>query len=206
MKNTWINVFLFTAGAAIGSLATWKLVKTKYERIAQEEIDSVKATWARLNLEESEDDTLLDDEDDDWADDEEDPEDTSVMTDYAALASRYARSSSKENEKEGGGDDEVPYINGPYVITPEDFGDGNCDYDLHCITYYADDILADDWGVELDIEETIGRDSLDHFGDHVEDVVHVRNERLRRDYEVVRDCRTYAEATLHDPLLNMHAN
>ena len=42
MNNTFKNVLIFAAGAFIGSAVTWKLVKTKYEKIAQEEIDSVK--------------------------------------------------------------------------------------------------------------------------------------------------------------------
>ena len=47
-RDTLCKFFLFTAGAAIGSVVTWKLVKTKYEQIAQEEIDSVKEEYASL--------------------------------------------------------------------------------------------------------------------------------------------------------------
>ena len=45
MKDILGKVLLFTAGAAIGSAVTWMLVKTKYEKIAQEEIDSVKEEY-----------------------------------------------------------------------------------------------------------------------------------------------------------------
>ena len=38
MKNALINLAMLAVGAAIGSAVTWKLVKTKYERIAQEEL------------------------------------------------------------------------------------------------------------------------------------------------------------------------
>ena len=44
MNNTVKSLLIFTAGAAIGSVATWQFVKKKYEQIAQEEIDSVKET------------------------------------------------------------------------------------------------------------------------------------------------------------------
>ena len=47
MKNALINLAMLAVGAAIGSAVTWKLVKTKYERIAQEEIDSVKEVYSR---------------------------------------------------------------------------------------------------------------------------------------------------------------
>ena len=206
MNKKLFNILLFATGAAIGSLVTWKVVKTKYEQIIQEEIDSFKETYAlcmggKTDKHDSSEEEIQD-EDDEY---EADP---SEMTDYAALASRYGRSSKEntENTEEGGGDDEVPYINGPYVIEPKDFGDGNYDHECHCINYYADGVLADDWGVVLDIDETIGDDALKHFGDYAEDVVHVRNERLKRDYEVACDPRNYSDVMANDPLMAMHAN
>ena len=36
------NIAIFAAGAAIGSAVTWIFAKKKYERIADEEIESVK--------------------------------------------------------------------------------------------------------------------------------------------------------------------
>lgn len=42
MNGKTLSVFAFAAGAALGSLITWNVVKKKYERIAQEEINSVK--------------------------------------------------------------------------------------------------------------------------------------------------------------------
>ena len=42
MNDTLNKVFIFAAGAIIGSVVTWKIVKTKYEQIANEEIESVK--------------------------------------------------------------------------------------------------------------------------------------------------------------------
>lgn len=215
MNNKLSNVLLFAAGAAIGSLVTWKVVKTRYERIAQEEINSVKEMWARMNDEESDEESMPEDEDeleeveetelDNDEDDDDDDFDESTMFDYSALASKYKTSGDEdENDGKGEGDDEVPYINGPYVITPGDFGDGNFDHELHCLTYYSDGILANDWWVTFDIDETIGQDSLEHFGDHAEDIVHVRNERLKADYEVVRDYRNYADVLASDPLMRTY--
>lgn len=214
-KTKIINVLLFTAGAAIGSAVTWYVVKTKYERIVQEEIDSVKETWARLMREEAVDGTSVeyDDIDDTEDDSEEENFATSDMVDYSRLASMYNKtgeSSVAENDEEGEGDDtddtEVPSIDGPYVITPDDFADGNYDHALHCLTYYSDGVLANDWWEEIDIDETIGRDALDHFGDYAEDVVHVRNKRLQVDYEVVQDSRRYADLIANDPLLKHYAD
>lgn len=210
MKTTLINVFLFTAGAAIGSLVTWKLVKTKYERIAQEEIDSVKETWARKNRENDDSDHVgMENPEDEDEEEEFDPADIdpAVMTDYTALTRRYTEPSSNGRNEEGGGDDPVDSaIPGPYVIEPSEYGNGNFDHDLYCLTYYADHVLADDWWQVLDIEETIGEEALEHFGDYAEDVVHVRNERKRADYEVVEDIRRYAEVIAENPLAYAHGH
>ena len=39
------NILIFTTGVSIGSVVTWKLLKTKYEQIAREEIDAVKEIY-----------------------------------------------------------------------------------------------------------------------------------------------------------------
>ena len=46
MNNKVVNVLMFAAGAAVGSVVTWKLVKTKYEQIARDEIASVKEVFS----------------------------------------------------------------------------------------------------------------------------------------------------------------
>ncbi len=42
--------FAFALGAVSGALCTWYYVKDKYEKIAQEEIDSVKEVFKTHNL------------------------------------------------------------------------------------------------------------------------------------------------------------
>lgn len=204
MSSKFVNVLMLAVGAAIGSAVAWKVVKTRYEEIAQEEIDSVKEEYASLmqkmrdKLKESVANDSEDDSDgEDYYPDDDDRElieHEQDMINYHKIASTYC-SSSDEDEKtdKKGADEEVPYINGPYVISPEEFGTNP---DINCcpLDYYTDGILADGWGVPMDIEETIGEDSLAHFGDYVDDVVYVRNERTELDYEVTRDPRPYAEA------------
>lgn len=48
------NVFIFLGGAAIGSLITWKYVETKYKKLAEEEIASVKELYKEKLAEKSE--------------------------------------------------------------------------------------------------------------------------------------------------------
>lgn len=81
----------------------------------------------------------------------------------------------------------------PYLITPEEFGE-NEEYETIELNYYADGVLADDNDDVIDdISETIGDEALNHFGDHEDDAVFVRNETRKVDFEIVLDKRTYSE-------------
>lgn len=208
MKKTIFNVFLFATGAAVGSLVTWRVLKTKYDRLVQEEIDSVKETFARMAREESKDEEELceDDEEDDRGEPDDDY-DQAVKAEYIALTRRYARSSdiAEENDKEGGGDDDSCF-DAPELITPEDCGDGTFGHSIYCLTYYSDGILADDWFGKYDVEDTIGEEALNHFGDHTDDVVYVRNHELKADYEVTRDDRKYSDMIAMHPLAKAYAD
>lgn len=84
----------------------------------------------------------------------------------------------------------------PYVISDTDFIAGHRMHDQVTVNYYDDGIAEEALNPGClfdDIDGTIGRESLEHFGEYEEDVVFVRNERLGIDYEVIRQHRTYAE-------------
>ena len=210
MNNKVFGTILFTAGAVIGSLVTWKVVKTKYEDIAHEEIDSVKEEYTRLmvSMKKKLNDSATykdDNNEDDESEKNTDNIDDSIMTNYNEIVKSYRSSDEEENnqnEKEGEEKEEdndgVSYMEAPYVISPDDFG-SIPGYNVEPLDYFADGILADGWGVELDIAETIGEDAVNHFGDYDDDVVYVRNEQTKLEYEVTRDPRTYAEAVRTNP-------
>ena len=210
MNNKVFGTILFTAGAIIGSLVTWKVIKTKYEDIAQEEIDSVKEEYTRLmvSMKKKLNDSVTykdDDNEDDRSEKDTDNIDDSIMTNYNEIVKSYRSSDDEENtqnEKEGEEKEEdndgVSYMEAPYVISPDDFGSVP-GYNVEPLDYFADGILADGWGVELDIAETIGEDVINYLGDYDDDVVYVRNEQTKLEYEITRDPRTYAEAVRTNP-------
>ena len=210
MNNKVFGTILFTAGAVIGSLVTWKVIKTKYEDIAQEEINSVKEEYTRLmvSMKKKLNDSATykdDNNEDDESEKNTDNIDDSIMTNYNEIVKSYCSSDEEEdnqNEKEGEEKEEdndgVSYMAAPYVIPPDDFASVP-GYNVEPLDYFADGILADGWGVELDIAETIGEDAVNHFGDYDDDVVYVRNEQTKLEYEITRDPRTYAEAVRTNP-------
>lgn len=189
MNKSIVNVLIFAAGAAIGSVATWKFVETKYKRIAQEEIDSVKEVFSRRKTEEppAEVESAVED-------DEPYKLPDNVNELYAKILGREGYTEKK------GGVEEMPVVN-PRIITPEEFAE-NPAYDTVSLTYYEDNVYEDEWGViydKDDIEATVGLDAVTHFGEYEEDSVFVRNDEMLTDYEILRDTRTYRETYGKDP-------
>ena len=186
MKDLLTSAVIFTVGAIIGSAVTYKMLKTKYENIAQEEIDSVKEVFSRMHSES--------------ANEEEEAEEAEPtqqkgangkanVKEYATIIkdSGYVNYSDSNNIKK-----EESNVNKPRVIPPEEFGEE--DYAVISLNYYADGVLADDWDKVIeDVENTVGEDFANHFGEYEDDSVFVRNDELETDYEILRDTRNFSD-------------
>ena len=177
------NVVVFIVGAAVGSAVTWKLLKTKYEQIAQEEIDSVKEAFSKRFIH----------EDSNGVQENEGPQMT--LDEYAEKLKemKYANDLAMAEKEKKGVTDADMNKNEPYVISPEEFGelDG---YDAVSLNYFADGVLTDDWDNEIeDVDDMVGLDSLNHFGEYEDDSVFVRNDRDKVDYEILLDSRNFSD-------------
>lgn len=167
-------IWAFLAGVAVGAVASWKAIKTKYERIAQKEINSVKEKFAKRYPKKTSDVDL-------------DNDDAEVLySRYKEEIESYA-SHAEENTEEG-----VEYMPRPRVIAPEELGEVE-EYDVVSLSLYSDGVLADSITGEPidDVDNTVGRDSLHHIGDYEDDCVHVCNDRLKTYYEVILDAREF---------------
>ena len=72
------------------------------------------------------------------------------------------------------------------------------DYDCQSLICYEDGIVTNGDGSEIEkseLNEMVGSDFSKHFGEYEDDSVFIRNDRLQMDFEIIRDRRTYAEAT-----------
>lgn len=183
MNDTLNKVFIFAAGAVIGSAVTWKITKTKYEQIANEEIESVKERFRnRENAAE------------DGASDKEENVDNSLkdrdLSSYESIINEnayrnYSTPKGSENEIK-----EEESVDRPYVIPPEEYDEN--DYETESLTYYADGVLTDMYdNIIEDVEGTVGTDSLTHFGEYEDDSVFVRNDERQIDYEILLDSDKY---------------
>ncbi len=171
-KILWAGFFL--AGTAVGSLITRGYLKSKYERISQEEIDSVKQMYSLKEQKKAFCEGL-----DDGLNANPDLE---IVKAVQKIEKKF-----KYAAEEGGKEP----MEKPYVISPEEFGDFD-DYEQISLTYYADGNLTDENDELIEnVEDIVGEESLEHFGEYDEDAVYVRNDRLKCDYEILLDQRDF---------------
>lgn len=192
MKSVLSELCVFIGGALIGSSITYLVVKNKYEKIIDEEIESVKETYEDVYGEKTKTAKLVESMDGTM-----NPREKNQKA-YEELIRQYKNDESTEDEEEDddsdeqeGDDDDMVE---PYVITPDEFGDTG--YETICLTLYADGVIEDDEGdmwSDDDISVLLGRDSLSHMGENVDDpdVLYVRNENEEVDYEIARDVDKY---------------
>ena len=188
MNNKVVNAIAFLLGAGIGSVVTWKLVETKYKKLAQEEIDSVREVYSKKEI------ALANEVKKAHACLEANTKNDKVPS-YQHIVEDMGYAAESE-EEEG--------VSNVYVIPPESYGELN--YEEVSLTYYADDVLAyDDDSVIRDIDKVVGKGSLNTFGEYEDDSVFVRDDDKKIDYEILRDTRRYSDVVGDDPTSHLVA-
>lgn len=190
----------FAVGASIGSFVTWYYVNEKYKKIAQEEIDSVKHVFATLNSEKEEGDSDIQQSATVY-------EDKPDLNEYMKTVMKnkytnYSKSSSYEDITDSDDDvSEEPEFKDPYVISPDEYGEA-FGYSTISLSYTSDKkVIDENYEIVENVDEIIGLESLNHFGDYEDDSVFVRNERLKVDYEILLDQRAYPDIIKSHPYL-----
>ena len=166
MYNGVKSVLIFTLGAAAGSVATWWFLKDKYEKYDNgDPTEDYEAVGP---------DDITDECKQEYSD---------ILEDYEGGM----------NKREKGGSDTMKNGSDPVTIPPDEFGEDE-DYDTEYLNYYNDGVLADDCDIPIeDVDAVVGLDSLEQFGEWEDDIVHVRNDRLRTYYEITQDARNYSD-------------
>ena len=187
MNRKLSNVLLFTAGVAVGSLVTWRYFKSKYE-VVEDEIEE--------KTEETEGETETEDEDPEVSESKMSYK-KPPLKEYVKMVedNGYVPKTHIEEVKEeitnGEWDDKDVYE--PFIIRPEEYGELHA-YETLSLNYYADGVLTDELDNPIeDVESLVPADFADHFGEYEDDVVHVRNDNLECDYEILRDLRKFTD-------------
>lgn len=192
--NRILHLVTFAVGAAAGSVATYNLVKKKFEKQYNEEIRVVKDELKSKYLTPCQHDVGVKsvdpesqpvEEADKPAEEmvEEDP-----LKEATAIVKQYISSDTEKPEKKTKGRTAKKE---PYIIKPEELGDID-GYKIVCLTYFADGILAYDDGTRVnDNYKLVGRQTLLKFGEYEDSVIHARNDEIKTDFEIYEDDRDY---------------
>lgn len=171
MNKYIIGILTFAAGAAVGSVVTWQLLKNKYEQIAQEEIDSVKEVFSKRAEKEKEENEV----------EKNDVAETRPNLDKPDL-SEYASILEENNYAE------EPHMpeDVPYFIPVDDYGEFD-DYETHLLTAYIDGTLLDDNDEIIDNpDDLVGEHTIfSAYQNKEEDTIYVRNDQKKCDYEIL---------------------
>ena len=185
MNRKLSNVLLFAAGVAVGSLATWRYFKSKYE-VVEDEIEE--------KTEEAEGES-----------EEDDPEvleskmsyKKPPLKEYVKMVENNGytpKTHVEEVEEEianGEWGDKDVYE--PFIIRPDEYGELHA-YETLSLNYYADGVLTDELDNPIeDVESLVPADFADHFGEYDDNAVFVRNDNLECDYEILRDLRKFTD-------------
>lgn len=208
--NAVKGVFIFLAGAAIGSAVTYKLVEKKFQDLADEEIESVKETFKKRLINDSKRENLK--EDKDIIEETKDPIkeinknnkklEEIIKTNNYQVGVDMANEDTEdqqvdeivendENEEDYTVPVEVgPEVTTPYIITEEEYGEfGNEEKEL---IFYSNSILAEEDDVITDPESVIGN-ALEEFNDPMVERVYVRDESSEIDYIILRSELSYSD-------------
>lgn len=185
------RVLYFTAGAVIGSVATYFLVKEKFEKQAQEDINEMRKEYKKditdaitdavenLNeISEKKQESDIFHKPDPYKEDyrkysgaSTSDEDTGEVPENDTPVSEAETVSPKE---------EVAQF--PYRITGDDFVNTMRFFDKITIAYYDDKVLMNEDNQPVDVG-LIGEPNLKDFD---EDWRYIRNERVSTDFEIER--------------------
>ena len=190
------NVFIFLIGTAAGSLVTWKFVEEKYKKLADEEIESVKKVFKERQEKISDiassknsygayKDIIKDLSYGDEEKQEEDKPKADVDLNKIQETLNFNVDKTLEEVKTTEVVKDEIDRSKPYVISPEEFGEV-FGYETKSWTYYADDILVDEFDQIVEDPELFIGDALKHFGEYEDDSVFVRDEKSSIDYEILR--------------------
>ena len=177
------GIFIFVIGVVSGTFVGAQIAKKKYEEIANEEIEEIRAYYKERATELPEQTVEM--TRDEESTPVEAPEEKSIEVEerkqYNDIIQRGNYMANDEEEQTN-----TQYA--PYTIDPSEFGkDG--EYDTMTCTYFADGVLVDDVDQEFeDWDLHVGRHHVDIFNEFPEATcVYVRNDYDGMDYEILKD-------------------
>ena len=195
MNNRIKNYIWFAVGCMVGSTATFLYLKKNYEHRVNSELQKLKITKQTNHTNNT-----------NMSTEQPDPI-TQTVDQFISLYSSveehrdYGHVDEKEREN-------MTRLLSPRVIHPDEEAD---DYDegylTVYLTYYTPDpsrgettgVLANQYDeIITEVEERVGTDYMNHFGQFEPGIVRVRNDEYKIDYIIDKSDQTYSAATHHE--------
>lgn len=179
LRDTIVKTVIFIVGAGLGSVVTREIIKNKYAEITKQEVEELRAYYK--NKKEYADEAKKYNTESDDISEKETGNEPAEKKEEQKLYNYAAKVPKKQEQKVNEPDNKRPY-----VITPDDYGE-NRNYELVEFEYHSDGRLTDDRGeIVEDIDNVIGYRNLEHIGEYETNVVHIRNDILEADYEILQ--------------------
>lgn len=175
MKKAIGGALIFSLGFVTGGALAWKLACKKYEKLIDEEVESVKRIFSRYHETEHEPDIeILEEDDEEELPEMEEPTDIEVQI-------------------------LKPQTNGwsvPKIIDEEDVGEEEF-YDNDTFHLYSNGTVTDNRDrilTEEEINHYVSQEAIDKLNsDENLDAVYVQNDNLRIYYEIIKTYIPYDE-------------
>ena len=168
------NVFIFIGGILAGTFAGAQIAKKKYEEIANEEIEEIRAYYKEREKEVKEVEEPKE---------VEDPEEEEVKEEIKKYSNIIRGNYMAVDEEE-----QNNVCDEAYPIDPSEFGNDGKNA-TETLTYFADGVLVNE--VDEVIEDpdlVVGRHHIDIFNEFPDATcVYVRNDLDGMDYEILKD-------------------
>lgn len=218
------KLFIFIAGVGVGAASTWYFVKKKYEKLADDEIESVKEHFERRkkDLESTIDLYRSSVEDhiegktfEDLAKEKEmkkvvsiekigpafeedtDDEEAELVTNENIIDRLNYTTGVDTGEGEDYTVNRTIESIAPYVITEDEYGE--IDYEEKTLLYYRDSVLADDEDIMVEDPFTTVGEALSEFDkDPYLERLYVRDENNEIDYTILKSEKNYTDIIKED--------
>lgn len=180
MKGIFTKGMIFLAGGVIGSVISWAVVKTKYEQTIEDKNEEIAFLRDR------------------YSGNKHSKKVTEGVKHTDEMSVQEIREKVQElgyiNEQVMKEKEEVEKdVERPYVIAPEETWEQ--EYPTITLTYYeGNNVLADDHDKIIgNVDELVGEDFAEHFGEYEDNCVYVRNDTMGVYYEILRDYGSHPE-------------
>ena len=183
------TIFAFVSGVAIGSVATYFVMRRWADEYVNNEVAAFKEDWNRAHPDEHKVEKTVDKPAKETAPIPANEDVSSIMSyaktikesNYAPV--EYSNAFQKAPEKKP---DETPY-----AISEDEYG-AYYDYEKVTLVFYEDGILADEDNEIVYAANTVGEDFESYFTASEADTIYIRNDSRKCDYMIYRDYRTFS--------------